>query len=559
MFFTNGDDVQRFITGKIEVHERQEKVHRAIKNLLGINLLSQAAQDIDVVLQKFDRKASQSAGSKVEQLADVHDRARDQLAEATAELEKLTSRRHNMERDKAEKSRELDAIKGIGELEELNTEIGGLERDITGLEQTKARTLKQIRDEYYGEATSWTLTSHVLCKATALLDELTVRGIIPDTAVQVLKDRLEEKLCICGESLEPGSSHRAKVLELLEQQSGSSELIKHLSELRAQAGALRDLAPDPDSLVRSRADLMRTYAGISEDIRGKANALNLASDRRKLIDDEKVQRLTRELTEIDRKRDASISEGAILGARLPALRQAVEDTKAELDKAQRQFDAGRDHLMRKNVSSDLLALTQSVQGQLEGDYVGRVSDQMEAMFLEIVGTTRDLEQAVYTNLKITKDFDIQVGSQHGNIIDPDFDVNGASQRALTLSFVWSLMEVAGVVAPRFIDTPLGMVSGDTKRRLVDAITRPPSAGQTPFQVALLLTRSEIAGVEELLDQRAGQYTTLSCSHHYPSELSNRWPVEGPVSVTCPCSHREQCNVCARRHDNQLGLKFVERD
>lgn len=157
---------------------------------------------------------------------------------------------------------------------------------------------------------------------------------------------------------------------------------------------------------------------------------------------------------------------------------------------------------------------------------------------------------------ITKSFDIKVLSQGETSLHPDFEVNGASQRALTLSFVWSLMEVAGVVAPRFIDTPLGMVSGDTKRRMVEAITRPSGPEGTPFQVVLLLTRSEIAGVEDILDEHAGSFATLSCSHHYPRDLSNNWLVDSPVSRTCVCSHREVCDVCSRHSDGEY-LQYRE--
>jgi DNA sulfur modification protein DndD len=121
------------------------------------------------------------------------------------------------------------------------------------------------------------------------------------------------------------------------------------------------------------------------------------------------------------------------------------------------------------------------------------------------------------------------------------------------------MEVAGTEAPRFIDTPLGMVSGARKRRLVDAITQPVGDNETPYQVVLLLTPSEIAGVEDLLDERAGAFATVSFNGHHPDDLVYSWSQDVPCSRICECSHRQECRTCARKHDSGLKLDFIDRE
>ena len=140
-------------------------------------------------------------------------------------------------------------------------------------------------------------------------------------------------------------------------------------------------------------------------------------------------------------------------------------------------------------------------------------------------------------------------------LDTDFELNGASQRALTLSFIWSLMEVSGTMAPRIIDTPLGMVAGGVKTRMVDAITKPPVDDIPEFQVVLFLTRSEIRDIEQLLDVRAGVVRTLSCSKDYPEDLVHSWEVDRPLIRVCTCNHRESCRICARKYDNQHGITY----
>ncbi|MFI9276233.1 hypothetical protein ACIGXM_37000 [Kitasatospora sp. NPDC052896] len=276
-----------------------------------------------------------------------------------------------------------------------------------------------------------------------------------------------------------------------------------------------------------------------------------------MIDDMRVRELTEELAELDRKKgDVKFKLGNV-DTRRGTVQYDRDQKREEKRNAERNANISRDLAVRRDVGLDLLSLAKTVQNQLEGPYVQQVSNRLDRMFKDIIGADNSDTTGVITSTSITSSFDIAVSSQHGNSLDPDFEVNGASQRALTLAFVWSLMEVAGTVAPRFIDTPLGMVSGTTKERMVEAVTRPPASDETPYQVVLLLTRSEIAGVEDVLDERAGAFSTLSCSQHQPLDLVYKWAEGEPYSRNCGCSHREQCKICARRHDNDLGLRFRE--
>ncbi|WP_411133183.1 AAA family ATPase [Streptomyces sp. C10] len=550
VFFTNGDDVQRFISGRQHAHERQKKVHLAIESLLGIGMLRKAVEDSEAVYQIYEKRAAKDAGSKVEALADQRDALKNKTDDLTARIEKVSSRQKNMEGTQDHKRRELEAIKGIGDLEALNAQIVDLERDCAALESRKNECLREMSMLLRSEVTSWSLMSESLAAGLGLLDELADRRIIPSHSIQVLHDCLGTGQCICGTSLERGTSHRNHVQGLLDEQQGRSEMSEYLTETRYRARALHEMRDQPDGFPERRAELLSEYATITQEIERKGALLNATKERRGRIDDEKVRRLQGDLNDLEEKIKDAIYEHGNLSNQRETMRQDLAVKQKALEKAQRDAQISADIATKRDVANDLKTLVTAVRHRLEGEYVDRVSARLQAMFHEIIGTDTSATQGVYTGVTITKSFDIKVMSQGNTSLDPDFEVNGASQRALTLSFVWSLMEVAGVVAPRFIDTPLGMVSGDTKRRMVEAITRPPGTSETPFQVVLLLTRSEIAGIEDILDRRAGSFATLSCSHHYPQDLANNWLVDSPVSRTCECTHRQMCDVCARRNDGE---------
>jgi hypothetical protein len=177
---------------------------------------------------------------------------------------------------------------------------------------------------------------------------------------------------------------------------------------------------------------------------------------------------------------------------------------------------------------------------------------MNDLFCQMIAVNVDAPEEIgaFTGASITPTFDIEV--QAGNrTLDPDHELNGASQRALTFAFIWALTEVSRKVAPRVIDTPLGMMSGGVKRRVLEIMGAPVTANQPDRQVILFLTRSEIAQVEDLLDARAGVVFTLTNTGS--GDLTRRSSDELPRIVRCECNHRQYCAACSRRDDAQYSL------
>ncbi|MCC7074553.1 MAG: hypothetical protein IT383_24815 [Deltaproteobacteria bacterium] len=311
-----------------------------------------------------------------------------------------------------------------------------------------------------------------------------------------------------------------------------------------------------ESFEETREALLREFVDAKEALATRAAEIAELKRRRGLIDESRVRDLTEKLRSVESKIISTNSELSLQNARRQTLKERREEQEKQLREAERAAQASGALVIKRDVAADILGLAKSVLETLEGDYVKRVSERMSAIFMGIVGSDPAFEASVFTGVSIDENYDIVINTHGGRHLDADFELNGASQRALTLSFIWALMEVSGVMVPRIIDTPLGMVSGGVKARMVSAITRPPTGNETPdFQVVLLLTRSEIRDVEELLDERAGVVTTLSCSHHYPEDLVNNWGVNHPVSRACTCTHRQSCRVCARRYDERHGITF----
>ena len=66
----------------------------------------------------------------------------------------------------------------------------------------------------------------------------------------------------------------------------------------------------------------------------------------------------------------------------------------------------------------------------------------------------------------------------------------------------------------------------------------------------MLTRSEIDGCEELIDQYAGRVVTMTNSTHYPIYLINDPVSDYAQALICICNHSQVCRVCERINDSE---------
>lgn len=561
VFFTDGDAVQTFITARrVSSQQSQDKVQRSIRLLLGLDAMRTAADDLSAILQRLRGEAARSGGQDTETLQKALEDTDAKLTEQRARHQKLIERLDNMTEQKTKLDRELTALRGNGDLEDINRRLEQARADVATQERARDSILTRMRQLISSPACSWAFLDPNLRGAISQLEDLADRNIIPGTAAEVLVDRLELEECICGENLRPGSEHRQHVEELLAQQRTVSEQNEQLTSLWHQARTLQGNEDADREASRGFEDRRRGILDELTDVRDLLARRTLEikdwEERRAGIDEARVQNLTSAIARIDHQiADTTLQLGEVTGE-IARLEERHTEQESKLEAAERAAKMNEELLTRRDVARDLQSLAASTLQTLEGDYVQRVSDRMSGLFMQIVGSDPEFEAGVFTGVRLDDRYNIVVDTHHGRSLDTDFELNGASQRALTLAFIWALMEVSGTRAPRTIDTPLGMVAGGVKTRMVDTITSPAAAPDTAdFQVILLLTRSEIRDVEDLLDDRAGVVRTLSCSKDYPEDLRFSWDVDHPLVRACTCNHRQSCRLCARRYDSQHNIDF----
>lgn len=568
VFFTDGDSVQTFISGEVATRQRQDRVQNAIRDLLGIEALRTAVGDIDTSFKNFRAEAAKSGGRDTSNLELDLERTDAKIEELEEDLKTLRERLAQMAERRTEWDRELNGLRGIGDIDELNARIEEGEREHARLKDQRLTCLTRMRSSLKSEDYSWHALGEQLRKGLQVLDELVDRRVIPGVSVEVLADRLDIGECICGQSLASDTDHRTHVEHLLKEQRGVSASRQRLTELAHSArhteAAEQGRREAGQAFPKASSQLLAEFTATRDGLRTKTAELSELKDRRSRINQDRVRDLASDLEDVRAKIAQGNQEVGAKDRELSDAREVRAKQEEQMQKAEKAAAISEELAVKRDVAQDLANLASGVLSVLENDYVVRVSERMKEIFMEIVGSYddpahEDFGPVLFTGVHIDNEFNINVDAQDGRRLDPDFELNGASKRALTLSFIWALMEVSGVTAPRIIDTPLGMVSGGVKSRMVDAITRPPGESLPEFQVVLFLTRSEIRDVEELIEERAGTVLTLSCSHHYPVDLVYSWDTDYALSRVCPCNHRESCRVCARRYDERHGVHFRDKE
>ena len=241
VFFTNGDDVQHFIAGgQHSERERQEAVHKAIRQLLGLQEVETVEGHLNHVAKRLRRELISTAGENLKTAEDDLVKIEDEIEEQKERLISTRERKAVVDDLIRQDERALDAVKGIGRLDEIQGRIRALEDDIKHLEAQENNIRQQMKHFLQSEDVSRLFLGGHLSQGLRALVNLVDKRVIPGTSIGVLRDRLQLGTCICGEDLRPGHPRHAHVNKLIKDQQQVESRLQRLTTLlhEARKGAI---------------------------------------------------------------------------------------------------------------------------------------------------------------------------------------------------------------------------------------------------------------------------------------------------------------------------------
>ena len=556
IFFTDGDSALTFISAQLGETTKRDQVKEAIRSLLGLGLLESVSKRIKSGQSTVNRKLSRQTAST--ELADVSTNLQDAMDEQTEVAESVRDLHHqieNLNRKLSAVQRDLQRALEAGSYEQLAHQRETFQKQLKAAKEDDRQLKKRHQQLFEHELLSSGLLDPLLRKGYQLLDDLNAQGVIPKAAVPVIQERLSLEKCICGADLAEGSDARGHVIALVEQQRENDAATEQLSSLYFQAkGKLETWDTGEAKWPELVADLQRDRLATQNRIEGANRELQSVEAKLDEIDEEAIESKRQN----EKFLQSSLRQKNLqLDRRQTTLRDLDEKIK-ELTRRQTELRRADQRVAGLNAELSVLQdLNRIVGGALKDmheTYLHRVSDRTNELFLDMIGADPS-QGAIFQGARITPDYSIVVDTKDNRTLNPDHEVNGASQRALTFAFIWALTEVSEVVAPRVIDTPLGMMSGNVKRRVLTTVAAPAGEDEIDRQVVLFLTQSEIANTEDILDDRVGTIVTLTKTDDFPADLVKDPHADRPEVRVCVCNHRQYCVDCQRKNSDDFELTF----
>lgn len=549
VFFTDGDRALSFIESDVSISTVRQRVQKAIRSLLGLEVIENSLKHLKQVGADVNRKAQRLQGTDIQDISQKIDRIGNEISEIENKLEDAREQFSTFDVKYNETDKKIAEALQMGDKDELRKEIAGTKSKLSKIDDQIKKANKEHTDLFKNKILARDLLHSVFSNASEILNSLHEERKIPNATLPVLEERLKENICICGETLDLDSSDGKR----------RREHIQHLIDDSKKADAVQNILTDlyygSDELltktIRGENDWISEYEQVFTNRDNLQNLRDEEGRRMKSLElkldelpDTDIQGLRETKRYYLEQRDRFSSALSKYETELSSRRRELDNLTQERDRILREQDKGIRILSELDVVQDLEKVLKDSYKQITDEELGKVSELMNDIFLEMIGA--DPEQgAIIKKATISEEFDIVVYGTNDRKLNPDRDLNGASRRALTLAFILALTKVSEVEAPNIIDTPLGMMSGYVKKSVLKTTIRESK------QLILFLTRSEIAGCEEILDEFAGNVTTLTNVAHYPTMLVNDPGVDTQKVISCNCNHREECNLCARHAESLL--------
>lgn len=554
VFFTDGDRALSFIEADVALSTKRQRVQNAIRSLLGLSIIEDAIRHVTKATAEANKKVKKlGATGDLNNIASQLQAINDDIEELQAEYENAKEQFVAFDEKYNSIDQKIAEALQKGDREKLKKSLENSNREIKQLDSRIESAAKDHLALFRSEALSIDLLSPVLGDAFQKLTDLRDQGKIPNTTIPVLEERLNQELCICGETLDEndlyGNRRRLHIQKLIDDSKNADEIQIIITDLYYGSKSLQGSPEKRESqwlleykrVVENRDGL----AILREQAGKKKRAIELEIDR---LPDTDIQGLRETKKKYKNQRDRFLQEKSSIETKLDNLNRDSVFLIVERDRLLRIQDKGTRVLSELIVTQDIINVLKGSYDKITNKELAQVSEQMNEIFLDMIGA--DPEQfAIIKRAEISKDFDIIVYGPHERTLNPDRDLNGASRRALTLAFILALTLVSEVEAPNVIDTPLGMMSGYVKRSVLE------TAIEKSSQLILFLTHDEISGCEEILDEAAGVIITLTNPAHYPKMLVNDPHFTEQTIMTCDCTHRDECQLCQRLVDAET--KFEE--
>lgn len=533
LFFTNGDDTLNFI----ESPNRKTLVKGAIKDMMSFDIVEKGMNHIKTVSKDLLNETKGSSEKfSLKEIAKLRLLKEDEVETQVNNIKTLeTNLNLGLSKYKKIQDRLHDALK-LGNKEELLQEQDNFIALKNSLTKSRNDIANNHAQYFYSNDFTRFLTKKWRKKTALIIAKKVTAGELPKASQPYLKKILKNGVCICGTKFEKEDSHYVHIMKLITEQENASNITDRMVELKVTLDNERIIAK-----TEFEKFIQLTYEKeneLAKNIENTGVKILEIDNKIKSLPDEDVIGLKNELDSVNTSNNHLTRSITTEEIKLDGLEIELKNILVEYDNIANE--EGKKSILNSKISaaSDIFNVLDGVFKDIEDLEIPKVANNLNNFFMEMIATEENVGDA--QSGATIDDYEIQVIGPNGNYLHLPQDLNGASLRALTLSFIMALTKVCEFIAPNIIDTPFGMMSPNEKHLAIKTLS------ENSNQLILFLTRSEINNIESDIDNYAGSVTTMINTSKITELINDPGGLPNTI-LTCNCNHKEHCKQCEHRY------------
>lgn len=502
-FFFYGEATSRY-TGSTGA----QKFGAAVKGILGSTVARMALDDLKKAMQEYNKQAADNTSQEAQQAERDIEKAEDEIAAARDRLQKLEA--------------EIDAADA--RVDKLNQELAGtqpakekqaqrtkLESRLVSSENDRAKAQQRAQSWIQSYSTA-VLSEELVAETFAVVNAEETRGKIPAPYDEkIVKEILEDGVCICGTRVVQGTKEYESIKSLLNT-AGDQTVMSRVMSTNAALGRLQEKA--------------KVAWGVYE--RNQSELKKIESE---------IKVLEADILEISRDLAANpiadIAEKEAARERAKSQRNAAQQKKFAAQTAISNYErlkasciARRDELVMKSNNARRFVKRARLAAALTARLSNRLMTEEEAAREAI---ERDIDSIVQkfmrkpATVKLDRDYQLRLYDDRGN----ESAKSTGENQLLGLAFTGAIARYAkdregqvydillpGTVAPLVVDSPFGHLDPLYRRGVAEFL---PSLAS---QVVLLVSTSQASeAVMSKLADKVGEEYVLT--RHNVSDGANK--------------------------------------
>ena len=478
IFFFDGETIN-----ELTAENSQERVQKAIRNIMGLEILERALRHLEHVEKDFEESMKKHSSNELSELIDQKQNLQQKEETISSELSEKRSSKQQAEEefsDVDDRLRELEDSRDLQERRDsLRDDIEDVESDLDDIRATLSETISD-----YGHLP---FAMSAIEETGEMLREKRDKGEIPSNIkTHFVDDLLSLEECICGRPLDHGSDAREEVAAWRER-AGSSELeekaMNIVGRLREFGEHQTELYDDLDELLERRSQKLDRKRELQEEVDEVSNLLSESGA-------ENVEQLELRRKELDNQITEHTKDIGSLEDDIDSIETEIQQVQQDIDDAREENKKAKLERRRAQTVAYLHDQIESLFEQYQNSVRSQVNERVNDLFQNIIEKQYYAEVTEDYSLRILKD----VGQQEGETVAK----STGERQVASLSFIATLVSLAkeryesedetayftGGIYPMLMDSPFGYLDPTYQKRVSRMLPKMAS------QVVVLVTDSQ---------------------------------------------------------------------